>query len=865
MKILRLILKNYGAIKTGMQCDKITVDFSKSENKIILISGPNGSGKTAILSSLHPFATNGTFDVRSKQPLIVDGKNGYKEIVIKNNDDVYTIKHYYTPSKTSFTVKSYIKKNDMELNENGNVTSFMNLVKDELGLDMDYLRLMRLGANVTNFIGMTGLARKTYMGNLINSADIYIQYNKKLTNDMRELKNILSHVVDKMRKLGISDIDVEKDKKSAYEADIDNLKKELTEITQKLGITEYEISKLNTKENIIAESKSVKSKLDDVDKTLNKKSFSKMKSNTDASELQNMLNEYKSKHKFLIEKRDVYLEIIDSVSSKLDDATRNLHSELNNENIKSLENIIASINSDIASTDPSILEKVDDVKCTSDDVLELMQLLNAQEDLMTTTRGFGNGPIKQAIKIITNKKDIDDIYRQKETSHNQSLAKICTSVFEELTNGEISKPKCKDTSCPAYKLYDEILNAMASEKDTKVESEEFYTYTEMAYNNIKLILRNITEKKELIEKMPIMIKNIFITDTLFNNMKNLEPLFDMKLVNSFLTLVKECDNYKDKMRLLAEKENELSAAKKSSNLSYWFDSVKNLTWERTKASSTIDDINSEISSLTNKIDETDDLLVMATSYNDITEKKESLEKRKTELIDECNKLNDLNNERMVLKDKENNLTFSINKKTKELNDLSYKISEYKSMKKELNYLEDEYDELELIKRATSSKEGIPTILIERYFSSIRTITNQLLENVYNRELKIIKFDIQPDSFNIPYKRKDTIVPDAMYASDGERSCISLALSFALSYKSMCDYNIMLLDEIDGVLDNDTRMNFVQILECLIDMVQMEQVFIISHNNVFDSYPLDTLYTTDYHEEKSSIGTIINIKKECTAD
>ena len=865
MKILKLVLKNYGAIKTGMGCDKITIDFSKSENKIILISGPNGSGKTAILSSLHPFATNGTFDVRSKQPLIVEGKNGYKEIVISNNDDVYTIKHYYTPTKTSFTVKSYIKKNDMELNENGNVTSFMNLVKDELGLDMDYLRLMRLGANVTNFIDMTGLGRKTYMGNLINSADIYIQYNKKLTNDMRELKNILSHVVDKMKKLGISDIDVEKDKRHALEDEINDLKKDLTDITQKLGICEYEISKLSTREDIISESKTVKSDLDDVDKTLNKKSFSKMKSNTDVTELQNNLNEFKTKYKYLTEKRDDYLEIVDSVSRKLDDASRNLRSELDNETIKSLENIIESINVDISATDISILEKVDDVKCTSDDVLELMQLLNSQEDLMTTTRGFGNGPIKQAIKIITNKKDIDEIYKQKNSSHNQSLAKVCTSIFNELANGEISKPKCKDTTCPAYRFYDEILNVMASGKDDKIESEEFYTYTEMAYNNIKLIIRNISEKKELVEKMPTIIKDIFIVDKLFDNMKNLEPLFDMKLVNSFLTLVKECDNYKDKLRLLAEKENELTAAKKTSNASFWYDNVQNLAEERRKAMDTLNSINSELSSLSSKIDDTDDMLVMATSYNDIVEKKESLEKRKTELIDEYTKLGELNNERAILKEKENNLKFSIDKKTKELNDLSYRITEYKSMRKELNSLQNEYDELELIKRATSSKEGIPTILIERYFSSIRSITNQLLENVYNRELKIIKFDIQPDSFNIPYKRKDTVVPDAMYASYGERACISLALSFALSYKSMCDYNIMLLDEIDGALDSDTRMNFVQILECLIDMVKMEQVFIISHNNVFDSYPLDTLYTVDYYKEKSSIGTIINIKKECAAD
>ena len=106
MKIEKLILKNFSSISNALNCKEIELDFSKSENKICLLIGPNGSGKTSILSMLHPFSELGNLDVRSNLPLILEDKDGYKEIHIRRNDDYYVIKHYYTHHKgSSHTVK----------------------------------------------------------------------------------------------------------------------------------------------------------------------------------------------------------------------------------------------------------------------------------------------------------------------------------------------------------------------------------------------------------------------------------------------------------------------------------------------------------------------------------------------------------------------------------------------------------------------------------------------------------------------------------------------------------------------------------------------------------------------------------------
>ena len=56
MKVTYLKLKNFVNIKAGMKKTEVEIDFTKSKNKIILLCGPNGSGKTSLLSEMHPFA-----------------------------------------------------------------------------------------------------------------------------------------------------------------------------------------------------------------------------------------------------------------------------------------------------------------------------------------------------------------------------------------------------------------------------------------------------------------------------------------------------------------------------------------------------------------------------------------------------------------------------------------------------------------------------------------------------------------------------------------------------------------------------------------------------------------------------------------
>ena len=58
--------------------------------------------------------------------------------------------------------------------------------------------------------------------------------------------------------------------------------------------------------------------------------------------------------------------------------------------------------------------------------------------------------------------------------------------------------------------------------------------------------------------------------------------------------------------------------------------------------------------------------------------------------------------------------------------------------------------------------------------------------------------------------------------------------------SLTKYNIMLIDELDTTLDASTRAKFIGIIQNYMQLIHSDQVFLISHNNMFDMYRVNTL-------------------------
>ena len=74
---------------------------------------------------------------------------------------------------------------------------------------------------------------------------------------------------------------------------------------------------------------------------------------------------------------------------------------------------------------------------------------------------------------------------------------------------------------------------------------------------------------------------------------------------------------------------------------------------------------------------------------------------------------------------------------------------------------------------------------------------------------------------------------------------------------------MLLDEIDGPLDTHNRAKFIKILENQIERIGSEQSFLITHNDMFSSYPVDIIDLNfgESDTEKYELANFIPIKRK----
>ena len=166
------------------------------------------------------------------------------------------------------------------------------------------------------------------------------------------------------------------------------------------------------------------------------------------------------------------------------------------------------------------------------------------------------------------------------------------------------------------------------------------------------------------------------------------------------------------------------------------------------------------------------------------------------------------------------------------------------------------------KESFSSKTGIPLRIISNYLDNTNEITNEFLDIAYEGKIYIDNFNITATEFSIPFFINGVRMDDVKYASQGELSFLSIALSFALSSQVLSKYNIMLLDEIDGPLDITNREKFIRILEAQIDKIDSEQSFLITHNAMFSSYPVDIIdLSFKENKEDYSLSNYIKITRK----
>lgn len=867
MKILYLKLTNFINIVTAFNTETIEINFSKSNNNVVLLTGPNGSGKTSILSCLHPFPTNGNMDVRSDNPIIVPRENGYKEIHISDGDDLYVIQHFYTRNSDKHIIKSYIQKNGVELNENGNVTSFKEIVEKELGLEQDYMKLTRLGSNVTNFIDMKRQERKNFTGKIISEADIYLSYHKKIMADKNKVNIQINHTSDLIRRLQVDDLGELKKAQKSLQHQIEDLTAKIEKANSELSVLQYQLNDCGDIPAMRDQIQEKEKELKHIQKALARASEIKISIST----LKSMIEEAKIailKAKSSLDTnvitRTGILNQLDSIANEIDSIRREIARIEDDQNVKDMEANIELLRETIRrrAKESGIAGYVR--PCSKAEMEDLIKMLDKCMDILLSTYELGKGPIQKAVSFFHTKTDIEKYTREnREKIKRNKMQSLCEQVYAEISKDiGLLGPDCKNPSgCRVYDFYQRIYEYATQAPDKVIEDETFLAYTKMAYNNIQTVLKYLRDYHDIFEKMPECIRDQFLMSTVLTHICNMEWIYDKDIIFHELGLITDDELQDADLEELSRQKSMLAQYKKAnSNIEYFQNKLEELINSRTTLMGQLDEVKEAINSLNREIAEKE---ASVSDYEDMVVAMEHEDEVETEFNDLKSKLTLAAQLSLQIREKTsvlNDLQFRKNKMSKTHQDNEFRIESYKRYKKDLDALSSKFTDLEYLARALSSREGIPLIFIQAYLKDIKDIANQLLDVVYDGDLHLEDFEITADEFGIPYSTKGTTVKDVIYASQGERSFISLALSFALTYKSISKYNIMLLDEIDATLDISNREKFLHVLEMQIDMIHAEQVFVISHNDMFNAYPVDIVDTRNRTSSNAELASYIPIEK-----
>lgn len=858
MKILELVLENFEGVLVAMHTNYIKLDLRSSKNNICLITGPNGHGKTVLLSQLNPFATLGTLDERDALPLIIKEKTGHKKIIILDDGNEYEIDHFYTPSKTSHTVKSYIKKNGEELNPNGNVTSFKEMVKIELDMDQDYMKLIRLGNNVINMIDLKSAERKTFMSKRLEEVNVYLLHYKKINSELNALKTMISMVMDKIKKTEIEDFDDAKDELKTRKEELDAIESSIISISDSIGKTTYQLSQIPS--DIVETMRDAEKKLNKLmkgsDGSFETLESLKLKEKT----LETSIISGREKKKTLTENLGMYLESIDEKRNEIDSTKVKIDHIMSESDLEGLKGLIQTLEIQIKNEEGKY-NKIEEINYTKKDVEEVLSFLKEKQEALNSTYEFGIEPIKRVVDLMMKGVNVP-VYIQdhlKRVIEDEEIESGRSLLNRLLSQYNPTVPKGCPKSCSFIELWDTLNSLSSSVKDHDSIGREFYSYMSLAYTNIKNVMLSFSDKRDLFERMPDHIKSGFKTDVLFHKIRSTEFIYDQKIFFDELSFITEYENFKEMKETLEVKKKELKNLLKTSPITllqvHLNEAEKSLEDYINKLAETKE----EIRVLEGNIRRDEATLDDVKSLMEIVEKKQELE----ETYESSKKQVSLKQELLETKFKEENILNSYKNEKVRLQNLisklSHNIEQLKQYRQELSVYQKFYDDWVVLKESLSSNTGIPLIFIDLYLKKAKAVVNALLDQIYGGKIFVEKFDIKDDSFTIPFNKEGKSIQDIRYASQGERSFFSIALSFAISFESMSRYNIMLLDELDSVLDESNRSHFIALIEKLRELIGAEQIFCISHNNMFSMYPVDVISVINKKPEDHRMANFIELK------
>lgn len=879
--VVDLYLKHFSRVVTGLQVPEVYIDFRCLSHEFYLFVGKNGTGKTSILHTIHPFAYNTALgDTMANSEMIVEKQSGEKRIQYLIDHTLYTIRHVYTRKPDdSLSVKSFLMEGDVELNPSGTVNTFEELIGDIFELDKTYLGLLSLGNTVKGFVDYTGGDRKQLVTKIFTKLNVFGRYYKHASNRVRNIKSVLNNTTAKLDKYSNYD---KEDAKREIEK-IDQRKKELDaekertllergSIHQKMLHHQDFLSSYQEKCSRILEL------LDLIDATKRKIHTSKdiPALESDLKSLQKVIEDHKVKQSAHTINLESALDYMQSIKFDLEETNHSMERMSQNMDLEELDSLKASLDAKLASL---VLPDVP-IPFTREELVHdhifLEQLQGMCIDLITEVK-------HEEIVADVAKKYLQDntLLKKSEEKHSALLAQLQQTNYlrntrlplGDIVDFHLPETDCKTKAdCPYhafYRSYQEMVTQKEGEIDHTIHKQQ--EEVDIASDVVK-VGKIVKRLQQFLKRNPELLElptEIFHPETFLDLYMKKREVFQEDLMSSLIDAAEQQELQKELLKQLKEveqkKENYESLR---SSYDILKERAKTLEEKLSFSKNSVEFCQRELPLLKAEIEKVEQT---QEKVKDAIELSKTLETYRSELAvlkKETVAMESTSKKVEQLQQQEQSLIHSIAELDMEWDELQQRrerlfrtISVVNDLEKEQLKLMEQYGEAESVRNAVSPTKGIPLEYIKKYIKGdLISMVNELLDLVYHGELYLDanRVVIDDTEFTIPYKRRGTFIKDISQASDGERAVMGLAFSLSLARITSKAYNILLLDEMDTTLDTYSRGRYIDMIVAYMKLIKCHQVFLISHNSMFDNYPVNILLTSEMNVSNIKQADIVRL-------
>ena len=885
LEVLSLYLEGFAKIHTGMHIDGVYLDFESMPNQTYLFVGDSGSGKSSILKSIHPFAFNSaTGDETSNSDLIMSGRDGRKIIEYRLDNLNIICKHLYTrKSDGTIQVKSFFSVNEEEMNPSGLVSTFKELIYKYFCIDESFLTLLALGNSVRSMVDFTSGERKKLSVKIFTELNIYMTYYKNASAFVKDLKSVLGNVVSKLDKYAGYDKEELKNNISVLNKSIIGLEKELDEVLKSEGAI---TANINANMEDYKRYEDSQGKITDL-LTQVEELKRKRKTNKDYVVLENDKTNIKAN----LMNSDIRRESLESnIKSELNFkemklVTRNqlidsINRMENNIDRTELEKLLANIDSELTGLNDIELDPRVDYKEKKDQLVKaniyLDELKSMSVDLVSEVSMTDLIPdtLKKFIKDKDFESKLDSTYQSiVEKINNINLV---NGIGNEIKVPKIKPIKCDTKDCPYKKFYNNIYDIVSTKKEMSsklLRDEEDKKHIVEETMKIRRILKRLYDyidgHTDILKYVPMEIFNPATFVNTFLETTDRE-VYNKDLMGSSVSYLERASR---KSELTTLRESTINQINGINNTIELYNSLKSDLEQAERAIEETETVISmhqkdlefnkaKITEYSEALKEIDSEIVIAKELESVRNEIKEVQKNLSSMESLKNEYDNLKGEMSNLKDKESTLRDSITDRRNKLNTTTNVLNTIKELEVERARLSESYSDAIMIKDAVSPSKGIPVEFIDDVIRNQMIDSINELMHVAYPDITLLKdpryLIIDDKEFTIPYKKNGVVIGDISEASDGERAMLSLAFSLVLIRLVSKVYNIMLLDEMDTALDKYGRSKYIDIIEQYMGTINASQIFLISHNSMFDMYGVNVLQTTKNTISANTDSVIVNV-------